>query len=110
MIKKGEIIKLEIVDYAFVGKGIAKLKIEDRDYIVFVQHGIKGQIVNVKINKRKPKYAEGSITEIIQHSPLEKTTQVPTYFRSALHKSSNRRTKKDEASSNQRSFYKNWKN
>ena len=75
MIKKGEIIKLEIVDYAFVGKGIAKLKIEDRDYIVFVQHGIKGQIVNVKINKRKPKYAEGSITEIIQHSPLEKTTQ-----------------------------------
>ena len=38
MIKKGEIIKLEIVDYAFVGKGIAKLNIEERDYIVFVQH------------------------------------------------------------------------
>ena len=75
MIKKGEIIKLEIVDYAFVGKGIAKLNIEDRDYIVFVQHGIKGQIANVKITKKKPNYAEGTITEIIQHSPQEKTTK-----------------------------------
>ena len=75
MIKKGEIIKLEIVDYAFAGKGIAKLNIKDRDYIIFVQHGIKGQIVNAKITKKKPKYAEGNITEIIQHSPLEKTTK-----------------------------------
>ena len=75
MIKKGEIIKLEIVDYAFVGKGIAKLKIEEKDYIVFVQHGIKGQIANVKITKKKPNYAEGTITEIIQHSPLEKSTK-----------------------------------
>ncbi len=75
MIKKGEIIKLEIVDHAFAGKGIAKLNIKDRDYIVFVQHGIKGQIVNAKITKKKPKYAEGNITEIIQHSPLEKTTK-----------------------------------
>ena len=75
MIKKGEIIKLEIVDYAFAGKGIAKLNIKDRDYIIFVQHGIKGQIVNAKITKKKPKYAEGNITKIIQHSPLEKTTK-----------------------------------
>ena len=69
MIKKGEIIKLEIVDYAFVGKGIAKLNIKDRDYIVFVQHGIKGQIVNVKITKIKPNFLEGNITEISQNSP-----------------------------------------
>ena len=75
MIKKGEIIKLEIVDYAFVGKGIAKLNIEEKDYIVFVQHGIKGQIANVKITKKKPNYSEGTITEIIQHSPLEKSTK-----------------------------------
>ena len=75
MIKKGEIIKLEIVDYAFVGKGIAKLNIEEKDYIVFVQHGIKGQIANIKITKKKPNYAEGTITEIIHHSPLEKTTK-----------------------------------
>ena len=75
MIKKGEIIKLEIVDYAFVGKGIAKLNIEEKDYIVFVQHGIKGQKANVKITKKKPNYAEGTITEIIQHSPLEKSTK-----------------------------------
>ena len=53
MIKKGEIIKLEIVDHAFAGKGIAKVNIKDRDYIVFVQHGIKGQIVNAKITKKK---------------------------------------------------------
>ena len=71
MIKKGEIIKLEIIDYAFVGKGISKLIVDGRDYIIFIQHGIKGQIVNAKITKRKPNYAEGIIIDILEHSTLE---------------------------------------
>ena len=71
MIKKGEIVKLEIIDYAFVGKGISKLFIDGRDYIIFIQHGIKGQIVNAKITKKKPNYAEGIIIDILKHSTLE---------------------------------------
>ena len=71
MIKKGEIVKLEIIDYAFVGKGISKLIVDGRDYIIFIQHGIKGQIVNAKITKRKPNYAEGIIIDILEHSSLE---------------------------------------
>ena len=64
--KKGEIVKLEIIDYAFVGKGISKLIVDGRDYIIFIQHGIKGQIVNAKITKRKPNYAEGIIIDILE--------------------------------------------
>ena len=52
MIKKGDIIKLEIENFAFGGKGIGKIKEEDRDFIIFVQHGIPGQLVNIKITKK----------------------------------------------------------
>ena len=38
MIKKGDIIKLEIENFAFWRKGIWKIKEEDRDFIIFVQH------------------------------------------------------------------------
>ena len=64
MIKKGEIVKLEIIDYAFVGKGISKLIVDGRDYIIFIQHGIKGQIVNAKITKRKPNYADSFLSQL----------------------------------------------
>ena len=57
MIKKGDIIDLDIKDFAFGGKGIGKIKLDDKDYIIFVQHAITGQLVKVKITKKKPKYA-----------------------------------------------------
>ena len=53
MIKKRDIIKLEIENFAFGGKGIGKIKEEDRDYIIFVQHGITGQLVKIKNNNSK---------------------------------------------------------
>jgi len=71
MIKKGDIIKLEIENFAFGGKGIGKIKEEDRDFIIFVQHGIPGQLVNIKITKKKPAYAEAVIQKVLQKSSLE---------------------------------------
>ena len=41
MIKKGDIIKLEIENFAFGGKGIGKIKEEDRDFIQGVQDSIE---------------------------------------------------------------------
>ena len=71
MIKKGDIIKLEIENFAFGGKGIGKVKELDKDFIVFVQHGIAGQLVNVKITKKKTAYAEAIIQEVLKRSKLE---------------------------------------
>ena len=71
MIKKGDIIKLEIENFAFGGKGIGKVKELDKDFIVFVQHGIAGQLVNVKITKKKTAYAEAVIQEVLKRSKLE---------------------------------------
>ena len=70
MLKKGEIIKINIVDYAFGGKGIGR--VNDDKTIVFVKDGIPGQIVNARITKKKQNYAEASITEVIQKSNLQK--------------------------------------
>ena len=75
MIKKGDIIDLDIKDFAFGGKGIGKIKLDDKDYIIFVQHAITGQLVKVKITKKKPKYAEGIIQEVLKRSNLEKTSK-----------------------------------
>ena len=68
MIKKGDIIKLEIENFAFGGKGIGKVKELDKDFIVFVQHGISGQLVNVKITKKKTAYAEAIIQQEIKRT------------------------------------------
>tara|TARA_B100001287_G_scaffold46460_2_gene35527 strand:+ start:7176 stop:8615 length:1440 start_codon:yes stop_codon:yes gene_type:complete len=74
MIKKGEILKIKIVDYAFGGKGIGRI---NRDKtIVFIKDGIPGQIVYAKITKKKQNYLEASITEIIKKSNL----QIPHHF------------------------------
>ncbi len=70
MLKKGEIIKINIVDYAFGGKGIGR--VNDDKTIVFIKDGIPGQIVNARITKKKQNYAEASITEVIQKSNLQK--------------------------------------
>ena len=67
--KKGEVITLEIEDYAFGGKGISRIK-ED-NIIVFVKNGVPGQTVNAKITKKKQNFAEASIVEIIKKSPLQ---------------------------------------
>jgi tRNA/tmRNA/rRNA uracil-C5-methylase (TrmA/RlmC/RlmD family) len=69
MVKKGEVIKIEIEDYAFGGKGIGRL--DNDQSIVFVKDGIPGQIVNARITKKKKNYAEASITELIEKSPLQ---------------------------------------
>ena len=78
MIKKGDIIKLQIVDYAFGGKGIGKIQFDNKNYIIFVQHAIIGQIVLVKITKKKTSYSEGMIQKVIVKSNLEIETPYQT--------------------------------
>jgi 23S rRNA (uracil1939-C5)-methyltransferase len=69
--KKWDIIELEVHDYAFGGKGISKIPTEEGDYIVFIPHAIPGQKIKAKITKKKKRFAEAEITEVLTASQFE---------------------------------------
>ena len=70
--KKGEELTGEVVDMAYGGKGIIKINMGDRDYVIFISNTIKGQKVKYKLIKRKENYAEGRLLRIIKRSEIEK--------------------------------------
>ncbi len=65
-IKKGQEIELTITDIAFGGKGLAKVE----DFVIFVDRAITHDHVRAKIIKKKKKYADARILEILEPSPL----------------------------------------
>ena len=70
--KKGEELTGEVIDLAYGGKGIVKINMGEKDYIVFISNTIKGQKIKYKIVKRKENYAEGRLIRIIKRSKIEK--------------------------------------
>lgn len=69
--KRGDLLELEISDYAFGGKGIARIETEDGLYPVFIPNTIPGQIVQTRIAKKRRKYAEGKLLKVLERSPEE---------------------------------------
>ncbi len=71
--KKGESFEFDIESYAFEGKGICKLPIEDNDelaaegkkFVVFVNGSYPGDKVKAQIRRKKRGYAEAKVEEII---------------------------------------------
>ncbi|HMB98624.1 MAG TPA: 23S rRNA (uracil(1939)-C(5))-methyltransferase RlmD [Balneolaceae bacterium] len=64
-LKKGEITELEIESAAFKGKGVAK-----KDGLaVFIPNTAPGDLVKARIVKKKKKYREAKLLEIIEPSP-----------------------------------------
>ncbi len=70
--KKGEELTGEVVDMAYGGKGIVKINMGVKDYIIFISNTIKGQKIKYKVTKRKENYAEGRLLKIIKRSKIEK--------------------------------------
>lgn len=68
---RGDIVELDITGFAFGGKGIAKIPTEDGDYVVFVENAFPGQKVLAKVDKKKKRYAECKLIDVIDRSPLE---------------------------------------
>ena len=64
MIKKGEILELEIESLAYGGKGVAKVD----DFVIFVKNAIPGQKVKAMIYKKRSGYAEARPVEVIKES------------------------------------------
>jgi 23S rRNA (uracil1939-C5)-methyltransferase len=63
-IAKGQEVELEIEQFADRGKSIARVD----GYVVFVPHGVPGDRVRVAITRRRKKFAEGRIVEIVRPS------------------------------------------
>ena len=70
-VKKGQILELKIEDYAFGGKGIARIRSEEGEFVVFIPNTIPGQTVKAKVKKSSKKYAECSLIDVIESSPSE---------------------------------------
>ncbi|UKN02498.1 23S rRNA (uracil(1939)-C(5))-methyltransferase RlmD [Paracrocinitomix mangrovi] len=68
--KRGDIIEVEITDYAFGGKGIAKQQTEQGQYVIFVENTYPGQVVEARIAKKRKKHAECKLLRVIKDSPI----------------------------------------
>ncbi len=75
LFNRGEIVELEIVDYAFGGRGIAKIPTEEGNFIVFVDNAFPGQTVSAKIATKRKKHAEANLIDVIKRSEFETETQ-----------------------------------
>ena len=74
-VKRGQVLELKIEDYAFGGKGIARIRSEEGEFVVFVPNTLPGQLVKAQVKKSSKKYAECKLMDIIEHS--ENETEVP---------------------------------
>ncbi|MFM7684225.1 MAG: TRAM domain-containing protein, partial [Bacteroidota bacterium] len=75
MFNRGQEVELKITDYAFGGRGIAKIQSQEGQFIVFVDNTFPGQVVRAKIDVKRKKHAEGKLIEIIERSKQETQTQ-----------------------------------
>ena len=69
--KRGDELEVLIEDYAFGGKGIARVETENGHQIIFVPNTIPGQKVLTRIAKKRRKYAEGKLLKVVAKSPDE---------------------------------------
>jgi len=74
-VKRGQILELKIEDYAFGGKGIARIRSEEGEFVVFVPNTLPGQLVKAQVKKSSKKYAECSLMDVLEIS--ENEVEVP---------------------------------
>lgn len=71
-----ELKEVEITGIAAEGKSLTKIKLKDADpdpIVVFIPYGAPGDIVNLKIDRKKHNYAEAHITELLNPSSMRIT-------------------------------------
>jgi len=73
--EKVRIENVEVIDIAEGGKGVGKVD----DLVLFIQHAIPGDIVDVEIQKKKKSFAEAKVTKLISPSP-HRTTAFCEHF------------------------------
>lgn len=74
--QRGETVELLITDYAFGGKGIAKIPTEEGFYPVFVEHAYPGQKVLARITAKRKRHAEGNLVKVLERAAIEQNLDV----------------------------------
>ncbi|APZ46890.1 23S rRNA (uracil(1939)-C(5))-methyltransferase RlmD [Polaribacter reichenbachii] len=74
-VKRNQILELKIEDYAFGGKGIARIHSDEGSFVVFVPNTLPGQLVKAQIKKSSKKYAEAKLIDVL--APSENEIEVP---------------------------------
>lgn len=74
-VKRNQILELKIEDYAFGGKGIARIHSDEGSFVVFVPNTLPGQLVKAQIKKSSKKYAEAKLIDVL--APSEDEIEVP---------------------------------
>src|SRR6187402_2965402 len=70
ILKKGEVLeKVAITEAVSEGKCIARVN----SFVIFIQGGIPGDVADIRIDKVKSSYAEGSVVKILTASPQRVT-------------------------------------
>jgi 23S rRNA (uracil1939-C5)-methyltransferase len=64
-LKRNEIIRAQITDLAYGGRGIAKIN----GKVVFVEGGLPGELLDIRITRIKREYCEAIVKEVIEQSP-----------------------------------------
>ena len=70
-VRRGQIIELLIENYAFGGKGIARIRNEHGEFVVFVPNTLPGQLVKGQVKKSRKTYAECKLLEVLKPSEDE---------------------------------------
>lgn len=68
-----ELKNIEITGVAAEGKALTKIQLDPQrpeQLVVFIPYAAPGDIVNIKIDKKKHSFAEAHITELINPSPI----------------------------------------
>lgn len=71
--KVKDILEVGITSYAFEGKGIARVNLDDpeqdlQNFVIFVEKGYPGDLARIQITKKKKNYANAQILEILTPS------------------------------------------
>jgi 23S rRNA (uracil1939-C5)-methyltransferase len=74
-VKKNQVLELKIEDYAFGGKGIARIHSDEGSFVVFVPNTLPGQLVKAQISKTSKNYAEAKLVDVLE--PSEDEVAVP---------------------------------
>lgn len=67
-----EICNIEVTGVAAEGKALARIKLKETDespIVVFIPYAAPGDVVDIKLDKKKHNYAEAHITRIVTPSP-----------------------------------------
>ena len=65
MLNRGDVVTLTITEYAFGGRGIAKVETENGEYVVFVDNAFPGQTVKARIAKKRKRFAEAKLIDVV---------------------------------------------